>query len=430
MWVEFETELDPFKGVSGSDLCAIATEDIEEGPTDAEVIVGRLISNAVAHMGSGFFTHSFSVFIFGNSARFIRWDRAGAIVSEAFDYVKGKELVEFFLRFDQLSPEQRGRDLSVTTPSDTDRNAAKSALAPRKKPGESDEEFSERIKLYNPDTFVEYHVHDSNSGETRRFVGPPLARPVLSLHGRSTRGTPVYDVVKGAVCYLKDTWYINSDEQPVEGKTCEYLHKANVNHIANVVAHGDVLTSIGVPHSVASNVHPMTKHQTTFADLFCQSNEEWCTLRPRLQGHIHYRIVLDVVGREYTTFKSTKELLLVTVDAIRGVSLLIFCFDNLLTVGVQAHGEAYEKAGILHRDISPGNIMITKEGRGFLIDWDLAKSIHGEGAHLPGRTVSAAKLCFSSFPLTQHWAIGHLVLYIRAIARKIGKEDTRVLRRS
>jgi serine/threonine protein kinase len=103
-----------------------------------------------------------------------------------------------------------------------------------------------------------------------------------------------------------------------------------------------------------------------------------------------------MVGREYTTFRSTKELLLVTVDAIRGVSLLIFCFDNLLTVGVQAHGEAYEKAGILHRDISPGNIMITEDGRGFLIDWDLAKSIHGEGAHSPGRTVRVIKLKYSS----------------------------------
>lgn len=32
------------------------------------------------------------------------------------------------------------------------------------------------------------------------------------------------------------------------------------------------------------------------------------------------------------------------------------------------------KAGVLHRDISAGNIMIT-EGRGFLIDWDLSKRV-------------------------------------------------------
>jgi len=39
-----------------------------------------------------------------------------------------------------------------------------------------------------------------------------------------------------------------------------------------------------------------------------------------------------------------------------------------------AHKEAYE-AGILHRDVSVGNIMITPEGRGLLIDWDMCKCI-------------------------------------------------------
>jgi serine/threonine protein kinase len=30
-------------------------------------------------------------------------------------------------------------------------------------------------------------------------------------------------------------------------------------------------------------------------------------------------------------------------------------------------------AGILHRDFSPGNIIITSDGKGLLIDWDLSK---------------------------------------------------------
>ncbi len=37
-----------------------------------------------------------------------------------------------------------------------------------------------------------------------------------------------------------------------------------------------------------------------------------------------------------------------------------------------AHHAAW-KIGILHRDLSPGNIMIFKEGDGLLIDWDLCK---------------------------------------------------------
>ena len=37
-----------------------------------------------------------------------------------------------------------------------------------------------------------------------------------------------------------------------------------------------------------------------------------------------------------------------------------------------AMAEAYEKAGLLHRDLSIGNVMLTREGRGILNDWDHA----------------------------------------------------------
>ena len=39
-----------------------------------------------------------------------------------------------------------------------------------------------------------------------------------------------------------------------------------------------------------------------------------------------------------------------------------------------AHMDAYE-AGILHCDISPGNIIIDSDGTGRLIDWDLSKPL-------------------------------------------------------
>ena len=56
-----------------------------------------------------------------------------------------------------------------------------------------------------------------------------------------------------------------------------------------------------------------------------------------------------------------------------------------------AHTEAFDKAKILHRDISSGNVIISERG-GLLIDWDLAKDVDSleNIARQPFRTVSMA----------------------------------------
>jgi RIO-like serine/threonine protein kinase len=58
-------------------------------------------------------------------------------------------------------------------------------------------------------------------------------------------------------------------------------------------------------------------------------------------------------------------------------------------VVVAAHDGAFFDACILHRDISAGNIIITTEGEGLLIDWDLCVNLrnHEVAARRPKRTV-------------------------------------------
>ncbi|KAF8490689.1 hypothetical protein BU17DRAFT_104127 [Hysterangium stoloniferum] len=58
----------------------------------------------------------------------------------------------------------------------------------------------------------------------------------------------------------------------------------------------------------------------------------------------HYRLVLNEIGRSLSDFRDTKEMVTAVRDAI------------------VAHGDAYDKAEILHRDISSGNILITATG--------------------------------------------------------------------
>jgi serine/threonine protein kinase len=60
----------------------------------------------------------------------------------------------------------------------------------------------------------------------------------------------------------------------------------------------------------------------------------------------------------------------------------------MLTYERQAHSHAFNKAKILHRDISAGNIILTDEGKGLLIDWELAKMMGKGGSRRPDRTVS------------------------------------------
>jgi RIO-like serine/threonine protein kinase len=60
-----------------------------------------------------------------------------------------------------------------------------------------------------------------------------------------------------------------------------------------------------------------------------------------------------------------------------------------------AHTAAYNKARILHQDISSENILITEEGTGILIDWDLSTKVKGQDADAKpkrhSRTVSSER---------------------------------------
>ena len=50
----------------------------------------------------------------------------------------------------------------------------------------------------------------------------------------------------------------------------------------------------------------------------------------------------------------------------------------------------YEKAGLLHRDVSANNIVIREDGRGMLIDWDMCRPVAEirSGASQSSRSVS------------------------------------------
>ncbi|KAI5120905.1 hypothetical protein M0805_003005, partial [Coniferiporia weirii] len=505
LFIEFKPQSldDPFEGSSTT-----PEESFVKTTSTAQHIIGQMVSYVVAQLGSGFRTHTFSVLVVGDIARLIRWDRAGAIVSEPIEYAKDPtSFADFFRRYDQLTPEQRGHDTTVSTPMAEELAKARKALIPEEKEeNESDKSFQSRRNAILGQTFYKFAVQKHDSSEPSYFVGPKSTHMAQSLVGRASRGNPVCELKTGNVCYLKDTWRIDSSRLSKEGSIYEKLRKHEVPNTAPLVDEGDVRnvkaaealrnTRTGSPylrertslpadhtpidgvattsgdaspytddtttaqalsesspqdfsataaddgdsdsvgtqdtsiinppssailepghsvpdsqdgdtrdgfaanhHGVADtdasllsshagssrpNVQSQDKVETTHETVTQLFADESWVYRPkggrrRLHGYIHYRLVLGIVGRDLLSFRSTKELLTAVMDAM------------------EAHGKAYEDAGILHRDISPGNIMITKDGRGFLIDWDLSKEVDEEKAVRHGRTgtwqfISAALL--------------------------------------
>ncbi|KAI3597567.1 other 1 protein kinase [Moniliophthora roreri] len=278
-----------------------------------------------------FRTHAFSVWATGTSARLIRWDRGGVVVSTKFDYTKESYLADFFWCLSHADPAARGYDESVTVA------------------GESDAPHVENAKrvlgLDQDATIYKFKVYDERTKMFRFYYGVnTITKSSISPVGRSTRGFEVVDE-SGNKVYLKDTWRIYADGYHKEGEIYEEL-KGIGRLIPTVLAHGDVTG----------------RWQTT-------DSHEWCVgeLRKHFRVHCHYFIVLKEIGRPLSKFRTTKELVTALRDAL------------------QAHTEAYRK-GILHRDISIGNILISENGGGLLIDWEFGKSIANPEVRVMART--------------------------------------------
>ncbi|KAF9231547.1 hypothetical protein BU15DRAFT_55980, partial [Melanogaster broomeanus] len=289
---------------------------------------------------------SFSIVIVGTQARFIRWDASAVVVTAQFDYNENPEIMaKFFWQFSNLPANLRGHDESVC-------------------PAELQTDVEERVRsglnLVSETPLFRYSV----PGLKGYCYGPRPPYPSRSIIGRTTRTLPVWFVPpqpadeQHHAVYLKDCWRFISfghDVQP-EHEIYEMLNSKGIPNIPTSVCGGDV-------------EGPGSKTDThTLVDT------PWLCVELKVTPFIHYRLVLDVVGRPLTSFRCTKELVGGVLDAMK------------------AHWSAYEVLQLLHRDISPGNIILTEDGRGLLIDWELAKTVGEIGNRRRERTFMSAAL--------------------------------------
>ncbi|SJL17463.1 uncharacterized protein ARMOST_21014 [Armillaria ostoyae] len=133
--------------------------------------------------------------------------------------------------------------------------------------------------------------------------------------------------------FMKDYWHEDSPQTIKESDIYHLLAQHNIPHVAKMETGGDVPNMVTITQQYARAL----------------LNQLPGNCLPTLQAH---RIFLKTIGRDLMTFCSIKSLVTCIVDAMK------------------AHQAAFNRACILHCDISVRNIMITPDHQGFLIDWD------------------------------------------------------------
>ncbi|KAG1823059.1 hypothetical protein EV424DRAFT_1538710 [Suillus variegatus] len=299
--------------------------------------LGQITSYATAQLGAQYRTHIFSVLVIRNRARIIRWDREGAIVTDAFDYSCEPHLADFFYRFARASPALRGVDTSVTPASDEDAALARTAL-----------DLTTTTRMFKVAVPQDPAVEDCDW--LTLIIPQPVAKG-LPLVGRWTRTCPAFDILNNKVVMFKDSWRVSIKDVLPEGETYRLLKSHNVRNVATCITFHDV-------------THPIPQQNTQTVKF---RSAEWACPNNAVTPHTLHRLVLDIVGEKLIDFENSHQL----VQSVR---------DALL-----AHQDAYENVKILHRDLSVGNIVIYR-GKGFLIDWDLAKLLFIQGPRQTTRT--------------------------------------------
>jgi len=74
---------------------------------------GQITAYAAVLLGAQYRTHAFSILIFKDYTRLLRWDRSGVVVTAPVYYNSESYLFDFLIRYDNASKETCGHDLTV-----------------------------------------------------------------------------------------------------------------------------------------------------------------------------------------------------------------------------------------------------------------------------------------------------------------------------
>ncbi|KAJ3485949.1 hypothetical protein NLI96_g4578 [Meripilus lineatus] len=276
-----------------------------------------------------------------------------------------QKLLDFLFCLAKMSPAQRGYDTSIRPASEIE---AKEFTAFLQVDSVAKAYLQDALRPDGETNAAIFRVNLQGLESSDMTVQLVFARPRIlgkGVEGRATRGYVAYDLVNKRLVFLKDYWQPETKSYHLELDTYKRLQAKNVLYVATPVGGGHVGSDPCQPKGSSSM-------QRTLSQVYLSAAHGEC-----YRARVHYRFAVQEICRPLEDYRDVVEML-------RAV-----CF------AVAAHKAAWEKAGVLHRDISPGNILITENGRGILNDWDMCKYKEDVGTW---RFMSALLLCCPEKP--------------------------------
>ncbi|KAH8099769.1 hypothetical protein BXZ70DRAFT_216639 [Cristinia sonorae] len=349
MWIDINrtAEMDAFR-TDVEDL-STSLDDVTE---DAKRTRRRITSYTTTQLARQHRTSTLSLLICGHHARFIRWDRSGAVVSHHFDYcAEPLPLAESFWRYGRLSRAERGFDTTARLATCIEESRLHAAISTH-----LFDPMKRKIPKMERSMAFDFPAHvisfTSPDGSTQGYVVQRPFSPPDAPAGRSTRAYIALDLASDELVFLKDYWRPLDDIRLPEAEIYAALHDAQLPHLPRVRCGGDVSSAdVTAPHSTVSHIWKDSQR-------FCAHGV--------LKEYIQHRIVQDL-AYPLTAVNNSREL----VAAVRnGLECILYAHRN----------------GWMHRDFSTGNMMLNAEGHGILNDWDHGFKIDPDHQVQPPRT--------------------------------------------
>ena len=293
-----------------------------------------LMSRAQAHFLRQHRCHFFQIVLIGSEARFLRWDHAGAAVSQRFSYVEQPELVaRFFWRFAHMTDSQRGWDATVTRPSRQEvalfATAVRAFLADMEQDPEDGAPVRQLSKARctldeSTGTFPTWKVRVTNevaATSTDLIIRRPFTFNE-NVFSRATRAYIAYDLQAQRLVFFKDSWRSMSANAHPEFETTLKLQEHGVPNVPVALYGGDI-------YDMGEDGLRGPPHRTASKDLL-KDPELWHHPDIHISEGRHHRMVQDIAYPLDGTV-SERDFVQALLDALIGLSTLMHIHIRMLT---------------------------------------------------------------------------------------------------